>query len=59
MHSTEFFSVAQGKSSTYSGKLRENSGNLVFQKCGHPVIPYSLLKGTLIRGLKGPEIVIC
>ena len=46
--------VAQGKSSTYPGKLRENSGNSVFQKCGHPVIPYSLLKRTLIRGLKRP-----
>ena len=37
MHSIEFLSwVAQGKSLKYPGNLRENSGNLVSQKCGHP-----------------------
>ena len=30
--------VAQGKIWEYPGNLRENSGNLVSQKCGHPEI---------------------
>ena len=29
--------VSQGKVWKYPGNLRENSGNLVSQKCGHPV----------------------
>ena len=29
--------VPQGKGLKYPGNLRENSGNLVSQKCGHPV----------------------
>ena len=28
--------VFQGKVRKYPGNLRENSGNLVSQKCGHP-----------------------
>ena len=31
--------VSQGKNWKYPGNLRENSGNLVSQKCGHPVCP--------------------
>ena len=30
--------VAQGKILKCPGNLRENSGNFVSQKCGHPVI---------------------
>ena len=37
MHSIEFFSLELlMESSKYPAKLRENSGNLISQKCGHP-----------------------
>ena len=33
---TSLSRVSQGKVRKYPGNLRENSGNLVSQKCGHP-----------------------
>ena len=35
--------VSQGKVKKYPGNLRENSGNLVSQKCGHPVLEIGVL----------------
>ena len=37
MHSSNFSLLScSGKSLKYPGKLKENSGSLVSQKCGHP-----------------------
>ena len=36
MHSIEFSSLELLREVKCPGNLRENSGNLAFQKCGHP-----------------------